>query len=88
MTDDDLAPLVTALQAEIGAKLADLLDIIGGRGPWEWLGPGLLTYPDGDRAEQALHADCEMLERLGLVERERPDASEGVLWMPTEKTPT
>lgn len=60
-------------------EACELLDFIGGRGRWTWLGSsGYATYPDGDENAQRLHAACEDLQAHGFLGRENRDGY--VLW--------
>lgn len=58
------------------------------------LGRGLTTFPDGDEAQQAEHAECLALEASGKAQRhvegvrhseaDGPTGTLFVIWMPTE----
>ena len=62
-------------------ELEELLEMIKGEGRHYILGPGLHTYPKGDKNNQKIFAACLELEQENLICRQI-DESDHVLWIP------
>jgi hypothetical protein len=56
-----------------------LFDFIAGNHPYQILGNGIHTYPEGDENQKSIFADCLELERRGLIFRFKEDR-DAVIW--------
>lgn len=63
--------------------LAELLELVSGKGKWKHLGGGFTTYPGHE--DDGKHEACLELERRGLVKRWVCSTDEAVTWVDVNK---
>jgi len=68
------------------ASLAELEDMIYGRGVWKHVGTGITTHPNGSEDNKRLHAACLALEERGRIKKHfETDDGCHVVWKPGDK---